>query len=144
MLTSSRPDDRSSTLETVLEMAARRQLSAEHLAMAARKRVEAGDQSLGRLSRAMALVAYEGHLDCVWPVLTALVVTSSKQQRLPAGTSELLATCTEFWESIPVDHRTTATAQDFAVAVQRLAGAKTATKTALEAKRLASQMDLMR
>ncbi|WP_456510005.1 hypothetical protein [Arthrobacter sp. TE12231] len=144
MLTSSRPDDRSSTLETVLEMAARRQLSAEHLAMAARKRVEAGDQSLGRLSRAMALVAYEGHLECVWPVLTALVVTSSKQQRLPAGTSELLATCTEFWESIPVDHRTTATAQDFAVAVQRLAGAKTATKTALEAKRLASQMDLMR
>lgn len=144
MLASPRPDDRGSALETVLEMAARRQLSAENLALAARKRFEAGDHSLGRLVRAMALVAYEGHLDCVWPALAALVVASSKQQRLPAGTSELLATCMELWESIPADHRTTATSADFTVAVRTLAGAKTATKTGLEAKRLASRMGLMR
>jgi hypothetical protein len=142
MLASHRPYDRSSTLETVLEMAARRQLSAEYLALAARNRLEAGDHSLGRLVRAMALVAYEGHLDCVWPALTALVVASSKQPRLPAGTSELLATCMELWESIPANHRTTATTAAFTVAVRTLAGAKTATKTGLEAKRLASRMGL--
>jgi hypothetical protein len=143
MLASPRQDDRDLAVETVLELAARRQLSAEHLAMAARKRVEAGDQSLGRLVRTLALVAYEGHLDCLWPVLTALVVASSEQQRLPAGTPELLATCTELWESIPVAHRTPATTADFTVAVLKLAGAKTATKAGLEAKRLASLMGLV-
>lgn len=142
VLAGPRQEDRDRAVETVLELAARRQLSAEHLAMAARKHVEAADQPLGRFVRTMALVAYEGHLDCVWPVLTVLVVASSEQQRLLAGTPELLATCTELWESIPVDHRPTAAA-DFTVAVLKLAGAKTATKSGLEAKRLASRMGLV-
>lgn len=143
MLASPRQDDRGRAVETVLELAARRQLSAEHMAIAARKRVEAGDQSLGRLVRTLALVAYEGHLDFVLPVLTSLVGVSSEQQRLPAGTPELLATCTEFWESIPAEHRTTAATADFTSAVLSLAGAKTAMKTGLEAKRLASRMGLV-
>ena len=81
MLAGPRQEDRGRAVETVLELAARRQLSAEHMAIAARKRVEAGDQSLGRLVRTLALVAYEGHLDYVLPVLTSLVVASSEQRQ---------------------------------------------------------------
>jgi hypothetical protein len=144
MLASPRQDDRDHAVETVLELAARRQLSADHLAAAAPNFGKADGQSLGRLVRSLALVAYEGHLDLVLPVLTALVVASSQQQRLPAGTTELLATCTEFWDFIPADHRTTAAVPgEFSAAVRIMAGTKTATKSGLEAKRLASRMGLV-
>jgi hypothetical protein len=130
-------------LEVVLALASRGQLSAEHLGAAARTRIQSGGMPLGRLVRNLALVAYEGHLDCVWPVLTALVVASSEQHKLPAGTSELLATCTELWDAIPAEHRTPETIPaEFAMAVVALAAAKSSTKTALEAKRLASRMGL--
>ncbi|WP_427004655.1 hypothetical protein [Pseudarthrobacter sp. H2] len=142
MLSSSRQEDRDRAVETVLELAARRQLSAEHLAMAARKHVEAGDQPLGRFVRTLALVAYEGHLDCVWPALTALVMVSAGQQKLPAGMPELLATCTELWDVIPGGQRTPESVPaEFTVAVAALAE-KSTTKTALEAKRLAARMGL--
>ncbi|WP_427005390.1 hypothetical protein [Pseudarthrobacter sp. H2] len=144
MLASPRQDDRDHAVETVLELAARRQLSAEHLAMAARKHVEAGDQPLGRFVRTLALVAYEGHLDCVWPALTALVMVSAGQQKLPAGMPELLATCTELWDAVPAEHRMAATVPaKFTGAVVALAASKSATKTALEARRLASRMGLV-
>ncbi|WP_211879421.1 hypothetical protein [Pseudarthrobacter albicanus] len=142
MLAGPRQDDRDRAVETVLELAARRQLSADHLATAARNCGKADGQPLGRLVRTLALVAYEGHLDCVWPALTALVMASGGQQKLPAGMPELLATCTELWDAIPAGQRTPESVPaEFTLAVAALA-AKSSTKTALEAKRLASQMGL--
>jgi hypothetical protein len=137
-------EDRDRAVETVLELAARRVLSAEHLATAAGNCVDADAQPLGRLARSLALVAYEGHLDFVWPALTAIVVSSSERKKVPAGTVEVLATCSELWDSIPAEHRTAATIPaKFTGAVLELASSRSATKTALEAKRLASQMGLV-
>jgi hypothetical protein len=137
-------DDRNRAVETVLELAARRQLSAEHLATAARNCVEAEGHSLARLVRSLTLVAYEGHLDRVWPALTSMVVSCSDQQKVPAGTLEVLATCSELWDFIPAELRTAATIPaKFTGAVVALAGSKSATKTALEAKRLSLRMGLV-
>lgn len=141
VLASHRRDDRERAIEIVLELAARGQFSADHLGMAARTCVEVGGPSLGRLVGSLVLVAYEGHLDCIWPALTSLVVAASGQQKLPAGTPELLATCTELWDSIPAEHRTAAAVPaEFMGAVLALAS-KAATKTALEAKRLSARME---
>lgn len=136
-------DDRNRAVETLLELAARRQLSAEHLAGAARKCVETSAHSLARLVRSLALVAYEGHLDCVWPALTSMVVACSGQQKLPPGTLDILATCSELWDFIPAEHRTVVTIPaEFTAAVVALAASKSGTKTSLEAKRLALRMGL--
>lgn len=137
------PEEREKAVETMLELGRRRLLKAHHLSMAAQSRLTAGDLPLGRLTRSLALVAYEGHLDSVWPALTALVRTAAVQKRLPTGTPELLASCTELWPAIPAGQRTAENVPaEFTAAVLKLATTKTATKTSLEAKRLAGQMGL--
>jgi hypothetical protein len=137
------PEEREKAVETMLELGRRRLLKAHHLSIAAQNRLTAGDLPLGRLTRSLALVAYEGHLDSVWPAMTALLGGAAAQQRLPTGTAELLATCTELWAGIPAVQRTPANIPaEFTAAVLKLATTKTATKTSLEAKRLAGQMGL--
>ena len=137
------PEEREKAVKAMLELGKRRLLRADHLSTAAQNRLTAGDLPLGRLTRSLALVAYEGHLDSVWPAMTALVRGAAFQQRLPTGTAELLATCTELWAAVPSEQRTAANVpEEFTGAVLRLAAAKTATKTSLEAKRLATQMGL--
>jgi hypothetical protein len=135
------PDDREDAVDTMLELGRRRLLQAGHLGAAAQSRLKAGQLPLGRVTRSLALVAYEGHLDSVWPALTALVETAVVQRRIPAGTPELLATCTELWAAIPSEQRTsTNVPAKFTAAVLKLAEAKTTTKTSMEAKRLLAQM----
>lgn len=137
------PEDRKNAIDTMLELGRRRLLKAEHLSIAAQNRLMVGDLPLGRLTRSLVLVAYEGHLDSVWPALTALVRTAAVQKRLPTGTPELLASCTELWPAIPVGQRTAANVPvEFTAAVLKLASAKTLTKTALEARKLATHMGL--
>jgi hypothetical protein len=137
------PEDREDAVDTMLELGRRQLLRAEHLSIAAQNRLMVGDLPLGRLTRSLALVAYEGHLDSVWPALTALVRTAAVQKRLPTGTPELLATCTELWAAIPTEQRTAVNVPaEFTAAVLKLATTKTATKTSLEANRLAMQMGL--
>jgi hypothetical protein len=137
------PEEREKAVETMLELGRRRLLKAHHLSIAAQNRLTAGDLPLGRLTRSLALVAYEGHLDSVWPAMTALIGGAAAQQRLPTGTAELLATCTELWAGIPAVQRIPANIPaEFTAAVLKLATTKTATKTSLEAKRLAGQMGL--
>lgn len=131
------------TVGTVLELARRGLLLPDQLAQAARNQLDAGGLAIGRLTRNLALVAYEGHLDRVWPVLTALVAAAVARPRLPAGTDGLLATCTELWAAIPRAQRTPENVPaEFVAAVLRVAGAKTGTKSTLEAKRLAADMGI--
>lgn len=126
---------------TVQELAGRGLLLADQLALAARNQLNAGGLSIGRLTRNLALVAYEGHLDRVWPALTALAVAAAARPRLPAGTDELLATCTELWAAIPHGQRTPANVPpEFVTAVLKVAGARSGTKSALEAKRLSAHI----
>lgn len=142
-LVANKPEHREDAVDTMLELCRRRLLDAENLRTAVERRLNAGGLELGRLTRALALVAYEGHLDSVWPALTTTVRVAANLQRLPAGTSELLATCTELWAAVPSEQRTTANMpEEFTGAVLRLAATKTATKTSLEAKRLATHMGL--
>jgi hypothetical protein len=130
---------------TALELARRGLLLAEPLAQAARNQLNAGGLALGRLTRNLALVAYEGHLDRVWPGLTALTVAAAARSRLPAGTDGLLATCTELWAGIPQGQRKPANVPaEFVAAVLKVAGAKSGTKSALEAKRLAAHIGITR
>lgn len=137
------PEDRENAVNTMLELGRRGLLKADHLSIAAQSRLTAGDLPLGRLTRSLLLVAYEGHLDSVWPALTALVRTAAVQKRLPTGTPELLASCTELWPAIPAGQRTAANVPaEFTAAVLKLAATKTATKTSLEAKRLATHIGL--
>lgn len=128
-----------------LELARRGLLLPDHLAQAARNQLNAGGLALGRLTRNLALVAYEGHLDRVWPALTSLAVAAAGRPRLPAGTDELLATCTELWAAIPQGQRMPANVPaEFVAAVLKVAGAKSGTKSALEAKRLSARIGTIR
>lgn len=142
-LASAHEKTRDAIVQIVLVLAEAGQLSADHLAAAAPKCLKAGGLSLGRLVRNLALVAYEGYLDLVWPTLVALVVAIGEEQRLPAGSPEILASCTEFWDCIPVGHRTAENVpREFVAAVRALASLKSATKTFLEANRLLSAMGI--
>ncbi|MBT2533114.1 hypothetical protein J7E83_13475 [Arthrobacter sp. ISL-48] len=142
-LVANNPEHREDAVDTMLELCRRRLLNAENLRTAVERRLNAGRLELGRLTRGLALVAYEGHLDTVWPAITTSVRVAADLHRLPAGTPELLATCTELWAAVPGEQRTAANVpEDFIGAVLRLAAAKTATKTSLEAKRLATHMGL--
>lgn len=139
-LAASEPTD---AVGTALELAKRGLLLADQLAQAARNQLNVGGLAVGRLTRNLALVAYEGHLDRVWPALTALAEVAAARPRLPAGTDELLATCTELWAAIPRGQRTPANVPaEFVAAVLKVAGSKSGTKSALEAKRLAADMGI--
>ncbi len=142
-LASAHEKTRVAMVHMVLELAATGQLSADHLAASAPECLKGGGLPLGRLVRGLSLVAYEGYLDLVWPALVALVLAIGEEQRLPAGSPELLACCTEFWDCIPEGHRTPENVpRDFVAAVRTLAGLKSARKTVLEANRLLSAMGL--
>jgi hypothetical protein len=142
-LVANNPEHREDAVDTMVELCRRRLLNAENLRKAVERRLNAGGLELGRLTRGLALVAYEGHLDSVWPAITTTVRVAANLQRLPAGTPELLATCTELWAAVPREQRTAANVpEEFTGAVLRLAAAKAATKTSLEAKRLATHMGL--
>lgn len=142
LLTKLAAPDSENAIGTTLELARRRLLRAEHLALAARNRLNAGAISVGRLTRNLALVAHEGHLDVVWPAFAALVAAAVALPKLPAGTPELLATCSELWEAIPLEQRTSPDSATFTTAVLKLAAAKTPSKSSLEAKRLAAQVGI--
>lgn len=142
-LVANNPEHREDAVRTMLELCRRRLLNADILRTAVEHRLNAGGHELGRLTRGLALVAYEGHLDSVWPAITTSVRVAASLQRLPAGTPELLATCAELWAAVPSEQRTPANVpEEFTGAVLKLATTKTATKTSLEAKRLATQMGL--
>jgi hypothetical protein len=142
-LVANNPEHRKDAVDTMLELCRRRLLNAENLGAAVERRLNAGGLELGRLTRGLALVAYEGHLDSVWPAITTTVRVAANLKRLPAGTPELLATCTELWAAVPSEQRTASNVpEEFTGAVLRLAAAKTATKTSLEAKRLAAHIGL--
>ncbi|MGN6441213.1 MAG: hypothetical protein ACTHL6_04845 [Arthrobacter sp.] len=135
--------DPKDAVDTVLELARRGLLHSDQLAQAARNQLNAGGLAIGRLTRNLALVAYEGHLDRVWAALAALVEAAVARPRLPAGTDGLLATCTELWAAIPRAQRTPENVPaEFVAAVLQVAGAKTGTKSTLEAKRLAAEMGI--